>query len=567
MATDGQSEGASRPTRGLRLWAVSVLLVAPAAIPYVAHYSLNKPYSLPTGYIQPDMPLYAAKAREYFDPGAVNLTYSHPSSDSYDGPRIYFQPWTFALGAVHHLSGLAGGTVYVGFWLLAAICCARAAVSLYQVVVPLESPDAWRGLVAFFWGGGVLALSGAILALARHESFSSGDVFALDPFDGWWFLNFGRNLVYPTEALYHALFFLCIVLVLRRRWAWALAVAAVEAASTPFTGVELLTVLLVWSGVEVFLLGNRERHLGFLVGAGFLCASAIAYYAGFLNRYPEHRIVAAQMSLPWSESAATILAAEVFVGALAVTAIRRQWRAREFLASSRDRLLLVWFLVAFALSNHGIVLAPRQPIHFDRGYVWTPLFLLGAPTLVGLFGSLRNRLPSPWGRAAIALVLGLFLMDNIAWFVGFASSFRSAEQNGVRINRDQRDVLAHLDSRSYYGDLVLCQDRTLANLVLAETPLRTWTSHWLETPHFRARERELDALFEEGRFAAAWESRPLLIVFTRESGRTIPPDCLVARGAVEVYQNRKYQIYRIDGSARQVVASGDNAARRSNRSQ
>jgi hypothetical protein len=527
-----------------RRWALSLVLLAPASIPYLTHVLIRKPYSLPTGYIQPDMPVYMAKAREYFDPGAFRPAYSNPCSDSYDEPRIYFQPWTLALGLVHHYGGLRPGALFVAFWFLAAWACARAALALYQEVVGLDSPARRRGLVVFFWGGGLLTLAGVLRGLATRGAVTGGDLVALDPFEGWWFLNFGRNLIYPTESLYHALFFLCILCAIRRRHVAATFCALLTAASTPFTGLELLAILWAWGFVEVVYLEDPEGRRGLFVAITVSLALFLAYYLGFLNLFPEHRLLSSQMALAWGYSARTIIPAYALVGSLAAWRLRRYRLAAAVLGESRGRLFLAWAAAAFALAKHEHFARPRQPIHFTRGYVWTALFFLGAPALVALLDRL-GRLRRPWGRVATASVLALFLSDNIAWFARHAANARLPGRNGVRLTAEKREVLDRLDTRSYYGDLLISDDPVIRELAIAETPLRSWVSHWLETPHLRARAAQVEALFRDGRFAREWESRPLLIVVTRRSADEPPPAWLAGRRAARVFQNRRFAIYRV----------------------
>ena len=70
----------------LRRTAASLALMLPAMIPWGAHLVDRRPYSLPTGYIQPDMPLYMAKAREAFDGGRFHAFYANPCGPD-AGPR------------------------------------------------------------------------------------------------------------------------------------------------------------------------------------------------------------------------------------------------------------------------------------------------------------------------------------------------------------------------------------------------------------------------------------------------------------------------------------------------
>jgi hypothetical protein len=160
-----------------------------------------------TGFIGVDMPVYMASAREHFDAGG--LTYGNPSSPFYDTPAIYFQPMTLLLGVVWRVTGLDPGLIFLGFGVIAALVCVRVAISTYRTLVGLESGVHWAGLLMFVWGGGVIALAG--FAFNTLTGDTSGPLLRFDPGGGWWFLNLGRNLVFPTEALYHALFLGCIL--------------------------------------------------------------------------------------------------------------------------------------------------------------------------------------------------------------------------------------------------------------------------------------------------------------------------------------------------------------------
>lgn len=529
-----------RWSREARAWAISLALLAPAFVPYALHFREWKRYSRPTGYIQHDMPIYMAKARAYFDGGMFRPTYGNPCSPTDDAPRIYFQPWTLALGLVHHATGWRPRWLFPLFWLVAAWACARAALALYREVVGRDDWASRRGTVLFFWGGGLLAIAGILLGLATRGTLGRKDVVALDTFEGWWFLNFGRNLIYPTEAFYHALFFTCILCVLRRRFALATALAALTATSTPFTGFELLAILWAWGFVEVVFLEDRARVRPFFAAITAVMALFLAYTLGFLNLFAEHRKVAARMSLPWGYGAETFLPAYALVGALAAWRLRTLPRAAACLAEPRNRLFLIWAVVAFGLANHEFAVPMKQPIHFTRGYIWTALFFLGAPELLGLLERLRDR------RLLLALFTMLFLFDNITWFgVYYAGGLRARLGNGVRMSIDQEEVLRRLDDPRLAGSTIVGDDHDLLYLAIAETPLRSWVSHWIETVDFEKHRAELDDLFERGRFVAAWESLPLVVVVTRRSADSRPPDWLARRGAERLFANRRYFVYRL----------------------
>ncbi len=87
------------------------------------------------------------------------------------------------------------------------------------------------GLVCFFWGGGVLSLLGLAIGHFTGTPFAKAALL-FDPADGWWTLNFGRNLVLPTEAYYHGVFLLAILMLSRKRTGWTLALAALLSISS-----------------------------------------------------------------------------------------------------------------------------------------------------------------------------------------------------------------------------------------------------------------------------------------------------------------------------------------------
>ena len=391
-----ESEGVAPRSRGawVRDWIACLLLITPAMVPYLTHYTRRSARGTPTGFIHYDMPVYMANAREHFDGPGFRPTYSNPCSPSYDTMPIYFQPMTLLLGTAWWVSGLEPGLIFVLFGLASALTCARVALALYREFVGFETTAHRLGLVIFFWGGGLLALSGILLALirGRRDPFAFQAIFRLDPTEGLWFLNFGRNLIFPTEAFYHALSFGCLYLVVKNRFHAASVLVIFLGACHPFTGIEILSILVAWAAVEVVFMENPcvpREFLGFLVLATLIL---LGYYMGFLMAFPEHRRLMMQWEKDWGLQAWNFLPADILVGGLALWTVRRSRLARIFFAEPGNRLLLVWFLVAFALANHEFAVKPVQPLHFTRGYTWTPLFLMGASTLVDW---LSRRLSDP----------------------------------------------------------------------------------------------------------------------------------------------------------------------------
>ena len=134
-------------------------------------------------------------------------------------------------------------------------------------------------------------------------------VFVLDPFGGWWGLNFGHNMVYPTEALYHSLSFGCFLCLLRRRYALAAVLALIFSWSHPYSGVEILLILVSWSAFELFFVQQGAVPVGFFAAVLTVLGLHFGYYLVFLTRFPEHRALMKTLALPWLLQAANFLPA------------------------------------------------------------------------------------------------------------------------------------------------------------------------------------------------------------------------------------------------------------------
>jgi hypothetical protein len=498
-------------------WLASILLTLPAAWAYVLHYRAPAGM-IPTGFIHGDMATYMAHAREYFDGGG--LTYGNPYSPAYDTPAIYFQPWTLVLGVIWRVTQLDPGIIFVAFGAVSAVVCVRLAMELYREIIGLRTAPQWLGFIAFVWGGGVLVLAGfAFNTLTGDDSLG---IFRFDSDGGWWFLNFGRNFIYPTEAFYHALFLGCVLTAIRRQYVPALLIAGTLSISHPFSGVQLLLILTTWCFVEWYFLRSREVPGSFVAMCVALLALHLAYYIGFLNLFPEHRSFAERWAQPWVYHAKNFGPAYLLVGGLTAWRMRQFERATTVLAVPFNRLLLAWFAVSFLLANHEFAMRPVQPLHFTRGYVWMPLFLLGAPVLVRLLTTLWASRSRVLGPALCVAVLGVFVADNAAWFASLRSPI------GRYLTEDNRELLHWLARDEHRGSVILAEHGFVGYLAAVYTPLRAWHGHSFLTPFLRERWPAAAAYFQEGVFHDEWRTMPLLIVYTETSavqpGEGIPAE-------------------------------------------
>jgi hypothetical protein len=510
-------------------WAL--LLALPALIP-LANACLV-PWlkgTVPTGFIQYDMPYYMASAREHFDQG-FQLTYGNPYAQ-YGTPAVYSQPQIFLLAILQHM-GLSPGLAFNLFGVASLFFAAWVAVQLYQQVVGLETTAKKLGLVCFFWGGGLVTAAGFSYSLIKgHLSWSN--ILKFDPSQGWWMLNFGRNLVYPTEAYYHGVFLLSLLLLIRRQFVGSLALAALLSWSHPFGGLSLALILIAYAAVELVLRSGAASPLT-LVVALLIAVGHIGYYLIFLNRFSDHRALQSQWALSWLYPPRTYLPVLAIVGLLALRRLTCPPGLRQTLKDSRTRLFLVWFAVIFALSQHNLIVKPRQPIHFAHGYDWIALFFIGAPVLIGLLERGLS-IPRPLLRVAVVgCVLAVMLLDNVVWFAGFLVP--TGNNGRIELTNDQESVLDWLGKHASPPDMVVCDDQTVSYLVSTYTRVRSWRGHFFNTPMSLKRGSEVDNVFQHEQFLPQWEQSHVFYVSLRGSGWKPPP------GDGALFSNRTYTIW------------------------
>jgi xanthosine utilization system XapX-like protein len=523
-------------------WWVPLLLAAPAIIPLlnslvVAHLTGQ----VATGFIHHDQPSYVATARDYFDEGFHLLARNRYAG--YDTPRIYFQPQLFLVGCFLQL-GLDPGLTWAIASMVGVLFAAFVAVRFYREVVGWRGPAEKLGLVCFFWGGGIFVLIGLVHA-AIVGRFNAFTILQFDPGIGWWMLNFGRNLVYgPTEAYYHGLVLLCLLCLVVRRYAAAIALAILLSLSHPWTGLETSVLVAAYFVVER-LYGDRgvkPTHIAISVALPCL---HVGYYLLFLNQFADHRALFGQWQQlgvvrNWLYPASTFVPALFLVGLLALARLWRWPGVRQVIEDRRNRLFILAFLVVFGFTQHYRVMEPIQPIHFAHGYDWIALFFLGAPLLVTVLDRLLKVRPRWLAMLAVCGLVGLFLSDNLLWFATFVKPNVS---EAVIIAKEQKEVLQWLNPRAVPREMVVTADPTVAYLIDTYTPIRSWAAFPPSTPDFDARNLEIQQAFQSGVILPAWQNMHVFYVQrTLEDRNWTPP-----AGTNEVFHNAKYNIWEYPG--------------------
>ena len=539
-------------TRGsaLRWWA-SLALLLPVIALYACEY-LGSDGRTFSGFIQYDQPYYMANAEKFFQ-GGFHFLYGNPFSPDPHTPAIYFQIHLFVLGWVQSITGCDPGLLYVIFGFFAALVCVRVALALYEQIAGLGSPAQWAGLVLFVWGGGLLALTGLLFHLVMGSSFSTTlcDLFHFDPAQGWWFLNLGRNLVYPVEAYYHALALGAVLTAMRNNYRAALWLTFALSLSHPFTGLQFLLILLAWCALETVVL--KKRTIPFMFSTMLLCLLFFHLLNNLflLNLFPEHRVVFEQWSVDWSEPALVVIPADIFVGFLAYRAMRNRKLATTLFSSPANRLLLCWFLVSFALVHHDLLMPARQPLHFSRGYTWIPLFLLGAQPLMRILENCFNLQNAILRLAAIGSIFLLGVSDNLAWFglhITMALAPRLGitwlSQDGFRLTSADRQLYAWLRQRPLPHNEILITPRSdsqLVYLAMVYTDYRGWYSHYNTTPYANQRKQELADFFGKGIVPPGWRGRSLFAILPKDD---FPNETNVVTSSA-LYENEAYRVWQI----------------------
>jgi hypothetical protein len=464
----------------------AVVAVLPFLPVYVSHYLHGE--GIPTGFIQGDQPYYSANGRAVFERGN-GLSYPNPYDPDPAAPAIYFHwfPWLLGFGITKlHFDP---GVQYVTLGVVAAVACAWLTFRLVESVLP----DRRYLRTLYFlvmWGGGLLAL-GALAGNLSSGQSPLADLTAYDPAAGWWFLNWGRNLVYPTEATYHAIVAATWLAVLRGRWKLAVLGGAALAATHPFSGLQLLLVLGAGFASSFVVRRDRQSLYGGIAVAVLLAVVAW-YYGVFLESFPQHRQLRNVWSLAWTLTPLTMLLAYGPVGAAAVA---RLWRDRRRLTPATD--FLVWaFVVSLLLAKHDWFVAPHQPLHFTRGYVWTPLCLLALPLLQRGLVRLRETRGAAAAAAVIVVVGTVAASDNAAFVL---RSWRNPYAGSpLYMSPGERNMFEWVDAKRLRGVLATPYPNT-SYLAATYTPLRPYYGHPYNTPNYAARVAQVESWLTTGK--------------------------------------------------------------------
>ncbi len=527
-----------------RIWTLSLLLTLPILVLYLSHFlsAIKKKDCIPTGFITVEMPYYVANALEYKDAKDFHLCYALPFSADYTNKPIYFHPQIFVMGMFLKYTSIQPLFLFLVFGFIFAVLSIRISLLLllqYQLIPPkiLNVIS-----ILFIWGGGVLFIAGFGISLIKGMSFSGAlkNCFFLDPFDGWWFLNLGRNFIFPTEAYYHFLFLATVYLVCTKRIFQAVLVTILLALSHPFTGIAMLLILISWMLLEKMFYKNETfKWTDLFVLLVGLCW--FVYYNFFyLPSDAEHRILMQQWTLDWSAGLKNYFPAYLLVAIPAFYRLRSLKRIKLFFSIPFNRFLVIWLIINLGLENHDLFITPHQPLHFTRGYVWACLFLIGLPEIIATLKIIYEMKSIFIKSTLIFGLLSISLADNAAWLS--LQSLKLMNGGGIVLNSNQKEVLTYLKNHYFENELLISQDKTIGYLSTVYTPYRSLFTHAFNTPGATKKwnmvSRYLNYCDED---SSLMNVKQVLVVFKMQV------NCDWKKEAQLIFTNQEYEIWRRKG--------------------
>jgi len=524
----------------LKILSVCCLFAFPVWFIYLQNFSYSHQNELTSiGVIQYDQIGYIAHAREYIDHDSFNFFESNPFSHSYDSPKLYFPVFLFLLSLLFKFGlSIAEGWLLAVF--LSTLFFIRASLLIMTIYLPLNGIRKWLAFAFFFWGGGLLSLGGYTLSVLKSDVLKM-DIFRLDPCDGWWFMNLGRNSVYPTEAFYHGMFFLGFAFILWKKPLSFLLTSTLIIFMHPFTAVQYLLILGIWCYVERVIVKSTLFSTRLSFAVLLLLISLAFYYGVYLPSFEEHRAVTKIFTayvwgaLLYLEN---MLPAYCLVALMVCFTFKNTHAFRHYFSDSKFRLALIWFIVSLLLSNNEAFLRhPIQPAHFTRGYIYTALFLLGSGFLVQLLN--RIHLKKLRGNIAIVMLLILFCSDNISWFcfhIFYPGHIAHAELCLPKDDVTLLDKINTLDKKPY---LLVSLDSNICYHAMVHTPYRSWRSK-ASTPNSEEKLTKMNHFFENGTIPEEWVGQTILFILRNEDELTRP--LLNHLNYEKIFNNTTYSI-------------------------
>ena len=454
-----------------------------------------------TGFILYDMPYYVANGREIFERGN-GLTYPNPYDATADSPAIYFHWLLWILGFCTVKLGIDPGVLFAATGFVGSLLMAGMTWVLIKSILPDQR---WRKTLFLLtmWGGGILCAAKLLINICTGQ-LPWNELLAFDTHLGFWAFSWGRNAIYPTEAVYHFLAIAAWYFAYQRRYWRSIVLAGLLAATHPWSGLEVLGTFTAFLGMRALVRHTRPAWQ-VAVSAALMLSAFFAYNLWYLNLHESHRAVYDIWHINWSLGPLTLIFAYLPIGFVAFRAVMSSLNpadpdndASEQPATNTatpmitewQSFLLTCFACAFVLATHDRFVAhAKQPLHFTRGFVWMPLCLLALPYLQRCLNARPRWNARPALAAALLLIVCCF--DNTVFLSQTIHSFAARSWNVQTIRSTQRDVLDWMDRRRLQGVLA-STDEIVGYLSATYTSVNPFVGHKFNTPDHDRRKARME---------------------------------------------------------------------------
>jgi hypothetical protein len=487
-------------------WLVIFIAPLPYLFIYLNHFWIAYSTNLfATGFIAYDMPYYLANAREIFESGNC-FAYSNPYAP--DTGVIYFHwlIWLFGVGVV--FLGLDPGWLFMSVGVSGSFVFSALTYFLLKLVLAEKRSFNLIFLLSM-WAGGLFVIAKMLNNLAWNENLMK-DLLAFDQSAGYWFFYWGRNTLFPTEVIYHILFLVAWIGLVKNNFKLTAIVVALLASTHPFSGLQLILILLAYLAY-LMLVWKEKIPFWFLASVAATVLLFSSYYGIYLNKFESHRNLQNVWTLDWKMLDSTAFAAHLVVFIFVLLRFRK---SRGF--TRTDGLFVVSALVSMGLAKHDLFIEPHQPLHFTRGYTWFPLFVLAAPFIQNKLIWIKEKFHFLISSILILTIFLVASLDNTVFIL--KTVFDKNHDFSVYLTRDEHEMMSWIDAHQLEG-VVLWPDLAKSYLLATYTSTTPYYGHIFMTPDIDQRHKNISAWWRAGKTDDWFDAIDYVIIDMPEQNR------------------------------------------------
>lgn len=503
----------------------------------------------PPGYVynwelQADQYYYAANAREIFERGN-GFAYANAFDSSDNSPIIYSHLFSLIIGYIWKLTSLPIMLTYlpvrIVFGLLLAISIWHFCSHFFKEKSVVEIC-----FLCLMTSGGFATLLGLIFMKFNGLNLAQ---FLFNPlyFEGfatWCFINFFRNYFYTTEIIYHFLFVITLVCVLKEKWLLSFIFFILALYAHPYTGIQLGLTYLFYLFLSYLIDSNHRSKYIRLGCAAFILFSLFLFYnVIWLNGFPEHRKIMQSLLVPFI---IPFLGLMVGCGVWLWIGVYIVIRYFKNIISSNDwRLIFSLLCITFILMYHYLLTSNFmiQPAHFSRGYPFIALVPLTFYFFQqNLHGS--NFLLTLSKNQFLKILIILFLaLDNICFL---PIAYRTNQPFMRYMAKTYMDVMDYLSSQN--NEFVIATSNPyFGYLIPVFTKHRAVISYLWLTPNFNLKKELLNNLINKGEVIFLEEYKNIDLIIVNKEEQALISRYPFYAGWKEIFQNEDYFVYSIHG--------------------